>query len=107
MVTPGLNGEPKKRMRLSGAALLILWTAIGAGALLLLLKSVQNSAEFGRLQPWVLILNVVGLIALVTVLTRKLWQLVREYRDHVPRARPVCPPGAIFCGPGVGPAAFF
>jgi nitrogen fixation/metabolism regulation signal transduction histidine kinase len=67
--------------------MLILWIAIGAGALLLLLKSVQNSAEFGRLQPWVLILNVVGLIALVTVLTRKLWQLVREYRDHVPGSR--------------------
>ena len=67
--------------------MLVLWIAIGLGALLLLLKSVQNSAEFGRLQPWILILNVVGLIALVTVLTRKLWQLVREYRDHVPGSR--------------------
>jgi nitrogen fixation/metabolism regulation signal transduction histidine kinase len=61
--------------------------AIGAGALLLLLKSVQNSAEFGRLQPAVLILNVIGLIALVSLLTRKLWQLVREYRAHVPGSR--------------------
>jgi nitrogen fixation/metabolism regulation signal transduction histidine kinase len=87
MVTPGVNGEPKKRMRLSGAALLILWTAIGAGALLLLLKSVQNSAEFGRLQPWILLLNVVGVIALSILLARKLWQLVREYRDHVPGSR--------------------
>jgi PAS domain S-box-containing protein len=74
-------------MRLSGAALLILWTAIGAGALLLLLKSVQNSAEFGRLQPWILLLNVVGVIALSLLLARKLWQLVREYRDHVPGSR--------------------
>ncbi len=87
MVTPGVNGEPKKRMRLSGAALLILWTAIGAGALLLLLKSVQNSAEFGRLQPWILLLNVVGVIALSLLLARKLWQLIREYRDHVPGSR--------------------
>jgi PAS domain S-box-containing protein len=87
MVTPGVNGEAKKRMRLSGAALLILWTAIGAGALLLLLKSVQNSAEFGRLQPWILLLNVVGVIALSLLLARKLWQLVREYRDHVPGSR--------------------
>ena len=87
MVTPGVNGEPKKRMRLSGAALLILWTAIGAGALLLLLKSVQNSAEFGRLQPWILLLNVIGVIALSILLARKLWQLVREYRDHVPGSR--------------------
>jgi len=87
MVTSGVNEETKARLRPGSAALLILWTAIGAGALLLLLKSVQNSAEFGRLQPAVLVLNVIGVIALVTLLTRKLWQLVREYRDHVPGSR--------------------
>jgi two-component system, NtrC family, nitrogen regulation sensor histidine kinase NtrY len=87
MVTSGVNEETKARLRPGSAALLILWTAIGAGALLLLLKSVQNSAEFGRLQPAVLVLNVIGVIALVTLLTRKLWQLFREYRDHVPGSR--------------------
>jgi nitrogen fixation/metabolism regulation signal transduction histidine kinase len=87
MVTSGVNEETKTRLRPSNAVMLILWTAIGFGALLLLLKSVQNSAEFGRLQPAVLILNVVGVIALVTLLTRKLWQLFRDYRDHVPGSR--------------------
>jgi PAS domain S-box-containing protein len=87
MVTPSVNEETKTRFRPSSAVLLILWTAVGFGALLLLLKSVQNSAEFGRLQPAVLILNVVGVIALVTLLTRKLWQLFRDYRDHVPGSR--------------------
>ena len=89
MVTPGVSEEPKSKgsLRPGSAAWLVLWMAIGAGALLLLLKSVQNSAEFGRLQPAVLILNVVGLIALVTLLARKLWQLVREYRNHVPGSR--------------------
>ena len=87
MVTSGVNEETKTRLRPSSAWLLILWTAIGIGALLLLLKSVQNSAEFGRLQPAVLILNVVGVIALVILLTRKLWQLFRDYRDHVPGSR--------------------
>ena len=89
MVTSSVNEETRSRgsLRPGSGALLVLWTAIGAGALLLLLKSVQNSAEFGRLQPAVLILNVVGLIALVTLLTRKLWQLIREYRDHVPGSR--------------------
>ena len=89
MVTSGLNDneEPKRRLRPSSAALLILWGAIGLGALLLLLKSVQNSAEFGRLQPAVLILNVIGVIALVILLARKLWQLFRDYRDHVPGSR--------------------
>jgi nitrogen fixation/metabolism regulation signal transduction histidine kinase len=89
MVTSGLNDneEPKRRLRPSSAAMLILWTAIGAGALLLLLKSVQTSAEFGRLQLPVLILNVIGVIALVILLARKLWQLFRDYRDHVPGSR--------------------
>jgi nitrogen fixation/metabolism regulation signal transduction histidine kinase len=88
MVTPGVSEtETKARIRPGSAVMLVLWTAIGAGALLLLLKSVQNSAEFGRLQPAVLLLNVVGVIALVTLLARKLWQLFREYRDHVPGSR--------------------
>src|ERR1700741_5271873 len=87
MVTANMKEEEKQRLRPRGVALLVLWTAIGAGALLLLLKSVQNSAEFGRLQPAVLILNVIGVIALVTLLTRKLWQLFRDYRDHVPGSR--------------------
>jgi nitrogen fixation/metabolism regulation signal transduction histidine kinase len=87
MVTSGVNEETNARIRPGSAALLVLWTAIGAGALLLLLKSVQNSAEFGRLQPAVLVLNVVGVIALVTLLARKLWQLFRDYRDHVPGSR--------------------
>jgi nitrogen fixation/metabolism regulation signal transduction histidine kinase len=87
MVTSGVNEETKTRLRPSSAALLILWGAIGIGALLLLLKSVQNSAEFGRLQPAVLILNVIGVFALIVLLTRKLWQLFRDYRDHVPGSR--------------------
>src|SRR5215475_1798465 len=89
MVTSSVNEEKERRTRIrpGSAALLALWIAIGAGAVMLLLKSVQNSAEFGRLQPAVLILNVIGVIALVTLLARKLWQLFREYRDHVPGSR--------------------
>jgi nitrogen fixation/metabolism regulation signal transduction histidine kinase len=87
MVTSGVNEETKTRLRPSSAALLILWGAVGIGALLLLLKSVQNSAEFGRLQPAVLILNVIGVFALIVLLTRKIWQLFRDYRDHVPGSR--------------------
>jgi nitrogen fixation/metabolism regulation signal transduction histidine kinase len=98
MVTTNMSEEEKPRLRTgrSSVLLLVLWTAIGAGALLLLLKSVQNSAEFGRLQPAVLILNVIGLIALVTLLARKLWQLFREYRDHVPGSRLTARTVAIF-----------
>ena len=87
MGTPGMSPEPRTRSRFGAIALFVLWSAIGAGSLLLLAKSVQNSADFGRLQPWVLLINIVGVIVLTILLARKLWQLVREYREHVPGSR--------------------
>ncbi|MFO7276131.1 MAG: ATP-binding protein [Pseudomonadota bacterium] len=68
-------------------AVAVIWAAAGLGALLLLAKSVQNSDQFSRAQPWILLLNVIGLVALTIVLARKLWQLVRDYRGHVPGSR--------------------
>jgi nitrogen fixation/metabolism regulation signal transduction histidine kinase len=85
MVPPDLNGE--QRFSWGGRALVALWAAIGVGALLLLAKSVQNSSAFDRLQPWILLLNLTGVVALVILLARKLWQLIRDYRDHVPGSR--------------------
>src|SRR5262249_62033974 len=84
MVAPGVNGEETARSPWRGRALVLLWGAIGIGSLLLLAKSVQNSSAFDRLQPWILLLNVTGVIALIILLARKLWQLIREYRDHAP-----------------------
>jgi nitrogen fixation/metabolism regulation signal transduction histidine kinase len=85
---------PKPRWR--GIALVLLWAAVGVGALLLLAKSVQNSGEFSRLQPWILLLNVIGVVALTALLARKLTQLVRDYRAHVPGSRLTARTVAIF-----------
>src|SRR5487761_160785 len=92
MVPAGISDErdPAQRLlaRRRGAWSLALWGAVGLGALLLLLaKSVQNSSEFGRLQPWILLLNIAGVLTLTVLLVRKLWQLVRDYRNHVPGSR--------------------
>jgi len=87
MVAPGVGSENEVRRDWRGPALLALWGAIGAGALLLLAKSVQNSSAFDRLRPWVLLLNLIGVIAFTVLLARKLWQLIRDYRDHVPGSR--------------------
>ena len=57
MVTAGLTPASAARLRWGAIAQGLLWAAIGTGALLLLAKSVQNSSEFGRLQPWILLLN--------------------------------------------------
>src|SRR5882672_4184112 len=87
MVSPGVTAPATWWTRWSGVALVTLWGAIGVGALLLLAKSVQNSGEFGRLQGWILLLNLIGVVALSTLIARKLLQLVRDYRDHVPGSR--------------------
>ena len=87
MVSPGVTAPATWWKRWSGVALVTLWGAIGVGALLLLAKSVQNSGEFGRLQGWILLLNLIGVVALSTLIARKLLQLVRDYRDHVPGSR--------------------
>jgi nitrogen fixation/metabolism regulation signal transduction histidine kinase len=96
MVSPGVNAPVSWWKRWSGVALVLLWSSIGAGALLLLAKSAQNSGEFSRLHPWILLLNLVGVIALVILLARKVLQLVRDYRDHVPGSRLTARTVAIF-----------
>ena len=87
MVTIGVGSEPRTWSRRGSYALLVLWGAIAGGSLLLLGKSVQNSSEFIRLQPWILLINVVSVVALSILLARKIWQLVREYREHIPGSR--------------------
>jgi nitrogen fixation/metabolism regulation signal transduction histidine kinase len=96
MVAAGLTPPVPPKPRWRAVALVLLWGAIGAGALLLLAKSVQNSGEFSRLQPWILLLNVIGVIALITLLARKITQLVRDYRAHVPGSRLTARTVAIF-----------
>src|SRR5580658_4080287 len=87
MVAPRISGRPPRGMRWVAVGQAVLWSAIGLGAFLLLAKSVQNSAEFGRLQIWILVVDVCGVIALTVLITRQLWRLVRDYRAHVPGSR--------------------
>ena len=85
--TAGVTGAGAPRGRVRALATIALWSGIGLGALLLLARSAQNSSEFGRLQPWIVLLNVIGVLALVVMLARRLWLLVRDYRNHVPGSR--------------------
>ncbi|MGH8217371.1 MAG: ATP-binding protein [Steroidobacteraceae bacterium] len=93
METPKVSAA---RVRWSSYGLAVLWAAIGAGALLTLAKSVQNSSEFSRLQPWILLTNLIGVMVLTVLLGRKVWQLVRDYRHHVPGSRLTARTVAIF-----------
>jgi len=96
VVTPGITGPAAGKPRWRGVALVLLWAAVAVGALLLLAKSVQNSGEFSRLQPWILLLNLIGVVALTALLARKLTGLVRDYRAHVPGSRLTARTVAIF-----------
>jgi nitrogen fixation/metabolism regulation signal transduction histidine kinase len=65
------------------AAAALLWL-IG---LFTLTRTADNSTEFSRYHPWILLFNAVLLVGLLTVLTFKIAQLVREYRKHIPGSR--------------------
>jgi hypothetical protein len=68
-------------------ALILLGCGAGVWALLLLLQVTENSADFNRRQPWILLLNTCAVLALGVLLTRKLWQLSRDFKNHVPGSR--------------------
>src|ERR1700720_834751 len=60
-----------------------LWLA----ALYRLASPAQNSAEFDKWLPWILLINISGLLTLFVLLAGKLWELLRDYRRHVPGSR--------------------
>jgi nitrogen fixation/metabolism regulation signal transduction histidine kinase len=91
-----VSNAPPRRLRWVAVGQGVLWAAIGLGAFLLLAKSVQNSPEFGRLQLWILLFDICGVIALSVLLARKLYRLVRDYRAHVPGSRLTARTVAIF-----------
>src|SRR5262245_40010118 len=66
-----------------GYALIALGAGLWLAALLLLAKTAQNSAQFGRLHPWILLINAIGVVVLLVLLAAKLAQLMRDYRRHV------------------------
>ena len=61
----------------------LLWLA----GLLALTRTADNSTEFSRYHPWILLVNAVLLVGLLSVLAVKITQLVREYRRHQPGSR--------------------
>ncbi len=96
MVAPGLKVRRPRAVSALAVGQVVLWSAIGLGAFLLLAQSVRNSAEFGRLQLWILLVDASGVVVLSVLLARRLWRLVRDYRAHVPGSRLTARTVAIF-----------
>src|SRR6202165_4547112 len=76
-----------------------LWLA----ALYLLASAAKKSAGIDKWIPWILLINNSGLLTLFALLAGKLWQLVRDYRRHVPGSRLKGRTVAIFSALAVAP----
>jgi PAS domain S-box-containing protein len=82
-----------------GAIGVALWLI----ALYLLGSAAQNSATFDRWLPWILLINIAGLLTLLALLFGKLFRLMRDYRRHVPGSRLKARTVAIFSALAVAP----
>ncbi|MDP8985364.1 MAG: ATP-binding protein [Pseudomonadota bacterium] len=80
-----------------------LGVALWLVALYLLGFAAQNSAEFDKWLPWILLINICGLITLFVLLAAKLTRLVGDYRRHVPGSRLKGRTVAIFSALAVAP----
>jgi len=72
-------------------------------ALYLLASAARNSATFDRWLPWILLINIAGLLTLLVLLAGKLLRLAREYRRNAPGSRLKARTVAIFSALAVGP----
>jgi len=62
---------------------ILLWLV----ALQLFTKVTENSDDFAQRQDWILLINSIGIGVLLVLIITNLWQLVRDYRRHVPGSR--------------------
>ena len=76
MDAPSLN-------RAAAAFVIVLGGLLWLAAILFMVQTAQHSAQFSRLHPWILMINIAGLVVLVGLLATKLAQLVRDWRGHV------------------------
>jgi nitrogen fixation/metabolism regulation signal transduction histidine kinase len=84
-------------------ALVSIGVALWLAALALLAAAVRNSATFERWLPWILLINIAGLLILFALLARKLAQLVQDYRHNMPGSRMKGRTVAIFSALAVAP----
>ena len=77
-----------KRIRSAFLTLLaVLGIVLWLIALLSFTRVTENTDAFAERQTWILIINSVGITVLLALIVTNLWQLVRDYRRHVPGSR--------------------
>src|SRR5712671_3123254 len=77
----------KRLKRAVVAVLAVLGLLLWFVALLLFTRVTENSDEFASRQDVILLINSAGIGVLLVLIVSNLWQLVRDYRRHVPGSR--------------------
>ncbi|HVY65377.1 MAG TPA: ATP-binding protein [Gammaproteobacteria bacterium] len=77
----------KRLKRALVAVLAVLGLLLWFAALLLFTRVTENSDDFARRQDVILLINSLGIGVLLILIVSNLWQLVRDYRRHVPGSR--------------------
>ena len=62
---------------------ILVWVA----ALALLAVTAEGSQRLGQLQPWILLINIVGVVVLLVLIGSGLTDFIRDWRRHVPGSR--------------------
>jgi nitrogen fixation/metabolism regulation signal transduction histidine kinase len=62
---------------------IVIWVV----ALALLAVTAEGSQRFGQLQPWILLINIAGVVVLLALIGGRLTDFVRDWRRHVPGSR--------------------
>jgi nitrogen fixation/metabolism regulation signal transduction histidine kinase len=62
---------------------ILLWFV----ALVLLTEAAENSDDFARIIPWIIVINAAGITVLVILIVVNVTQLIKDHRQHVPGSR--------------------
>ncbi|MGQ0430472.1 MAG: ATP-binding protein [Gammaproteobacteria bacterium] len=62
---------------------IVVWVA----ALALLAVTAEGSQRFSQLQPWILLVNIAGVVVLLALIGGRLNDFIRDWRRHVPGSR--------------------
>jgi nitrogen fixation/metabolism regulation signal transduction histidine kinase len=80
-----MDTAPLRRWR--GFGFIALGMGAVLGMLVLLGFSLENADLFRLWLPWIIALNVTGVLVMAVLLTLRIRNLVRDYRNHVPGSR--------------------
>jgi PAS domain S-box-containing protein len=73
----------KRWLPIAVVAGIVVWVA----ALALLAVTAEGSQRYSQLQPWILLVNIAGVVVLLALIGGRLSDFIRDWRRHVPGSR--------------------